>query len=401
LSQGEHTLTAKATDTLLNPGPVSDGVKFIVDRTGPVVSAVYVNPSPNNGSQGSANDPTNIEVRAWFADPGPANTNVKTSGVVDGEAFLGNATPTNGGGFPLFPYTPPGGGATVLVGYIPVSELTKYTLGQTIPVYVHARDAAGNWGAYKDGSIVLSLDLIFASDFDSIPGLVPPWARFAQTVGGGLSGSNAITTGNNHAFVVTRNALNPDTNSMLSFLVDASPSAETSYNVAFDFAANAVATNGFTAGTSANNARVFSIFQARNANGKTAYSVEFLAYKPATPANAPVTRGVRLRVRTGNINANGNATTSLIPLVGSGLNTIHVAWTSSATAAPTITVGPTTLGFTRTLNTSAFVVDTALLGVSAINGGTIPGSNPAALFPFPSGGTFWFDNFNSARVTKP
>jgi FtsP/CotA-like multicopper oxidase with cupredoxin domain len=396
LSQGEHTLTAKATDTLLNLGPASDGVKFIVDRTGPVVSAVYVNPSPNNGSQGSANDPTNIEVRAWFADPGPVSANGKTSGVVDGEAFLGTTTRTNGAGFPLFPYTPPGGGATVLVGYIPVSELTKYAMGTSVDVAVHARDAAGNWGDYKVGSLILSLDLIFASDFDSIPGLVPPWARFAQTVGGGLTGSNTTTIGTNHAFVVTRNTANADTANSLSFLVDASPSAETSYNVAFDFASSAAGANGFTAGTSANTARVFTIFQARNALGRTAYSVEFRAYKP----NGTVVREVQLRVRTGN--GNGSRVTGFVRLPTTGTVRIHVSWTSATNARPTFAIN----GATQTMsaiNTTAFVVDTALLGVSA-NADTViqpTVTPPVAGNLISSGGTLWFDNFNSARVTKP
>jgi FtsP/CotA-like multicopper oxidase with cupredoxin domain len=385
--EGEHTLTAKATDSLGNVGPVSDGVKFIVDRTGPVVSAVYVNPSPNNGSQGSANDPTNVEVRAWVTDDGPANANGKTSGVVDGEAFLGASSGANGAGFPLFPYTPAGTTSTVLVGYIPVSELTKYTLGQTVPIAVHARDAAGNWGTtFKVGSLVMSADLIFSSDFDLIPGLVPPWARFAQAVGSGLVGSSGITTGTNHAFVVARSAA-ADTNGALSFLVDASPSAETSYNVAFDFTAP-----NFKAGTSSGNARLFTIFQARNAAGLTAYSVEFHAWKPTTPSNAAIVQEVRLRVRTGTKNA--STPSPYFRLTGTAPVTIHVAWTSSTTARPSIRVG--TSSFTMSAqDTSARVVDTALFGVSGISG-TI-GSTGA----IPAIGALWFDNFKSARVTKP
>jgi FtsP/CotA-like multicopper oxidase with cupredoxin domain len=388
LTEGEHVLTATTTDSLGNTGDPSAGVKFIVDKTGPVVTAVYVNPSPNNGSQGSANDPTNVEVRAWFADPGPASAGGKTSGVVDGEAFLGSTSGTNGAGFPLFPYTPPGGGGPVLVGYIPVSELTKYALGTTVPVAVHARDAAGNWGTtFKVGSLIMSTDLIFASDFDSIPGLVPPWARFAQTVGGSLLGSNSVTTGNNHAFVVTRSAV-ADNNTSLSFLVDASPSAETSYNVAFDFASNAASANGFTAGSSTADARVFTIFQARNASGKTAYSVEFRAYKPA----GTVVREVRLRVRTGT--GNGSRTTPFTRLPVTGTSTIHVSWTSAVNARPTFTVNAGTQTM-NAIDTTAWVVDTALLGVSAITGNVVPANQIS------SGGTLWFDNFNSARVTKP
>ncbi len=198
--EGSHSITATATDAWGNVGATSTAATFIVDRTLPTVSAVTVSPSPNNGSQGTPADPTVVEVRAGFADPPGGGA---ASGVVAGEAFLGSVGAT-GSGFPMSLY-PSSGPDQVLLGTFPVSELTRFGDG-TVPVYVHAKDAAGNWGATLAGSLVISRDAIFASAFDSPTTLVPPWAGYTQGTGTNarLSGANVLVSGTDRAFVITR-----------------------------------------------------------------------------------------------------------------------------------------------------------------------------------------------------
>ena len=74
-----------------------------------------------------------------------------SGGVSVGEAFLGTAG-ADGTGFPLWLY--PAGSPTSLLGTFPASELTKYPNG-TLTVYVHAKDAAGNWGAFTTGTMTI------------------------------------------------------------------------------------------------------------------------------------------------------------------------------------------------------------------------------------------------------
>lgn len=151
LSEGTHYLTATATDDLGNIGPAGPagspqpGTAFLVDRTAPTTSDVVVTPSPNNGSQGVAYDPTSIEVRASFTDPASPTP----SGVVAGEGFLG-AAGDPGTGFPLVV----SGSPAVLVGTVPLSQLTSLPDGTT-PVWVRAKDSAGNWGDATSGSLVI------------------------------------------------------------------------------------------------------------------------------------------------------------------------------------------------------------------------------------------------------
>ena len=144
LAEGPHSVTVTATDSLGNVGAPSTAAPFVVDRTGPTVSGVTVSPSPNNGTQGTSYDPTVVEVRSSYADPVTAGV---ASGVVVGEAFLGT-TGANGAGFPMWLY--PGSAPTALLGHVPGQRATRFPNGP-LTVHVHAKDAAGNWGASPPG----------------------------------------------------------------------------------------------------------------------------------------------------------------------------------------------------------------------------------------------------------
>jgi hypothetical protein len=150
LTEGVHYLSGTATDDVGNagaPGPAGTptGTAFTVDRTAPTTGGVVVTPSPNNGTQGVAYDPTSIEVRAPYADAGSTAT-----GVVSGEGFVGTAGAT-GTGFPMVINA----ATQTLVTTIPLSQLTSLPDGTTT-IYVHAKDKAGNWGAVTSGPLVMN-----------------------------------------------------------------------------------------------------------------------------------------------------------------------------------------------------------------------------------------------------
>jgi hypothetical protein len=161
LSDGVHRISVVARDDLGTDGPegpaavspaILPGATFTVDKAAPTVQAVTVTPSPNNGAQGVAYDPTSIEVRATVSDPGGAIA----SGVASGEGFMGSAPAFpagNGTGFTMVTNT--SGGQLTIVATIPLSQLTSLPDGTT-KIFVHAKDAAGNWGTAVSGDLVLN-----------------------------------------------------------------------------------------------------------------------------------------------------------------------------------------------------------------------------------------------------
>ncbi len=373
LLPGIHSVTVTAADSLGNPGTPSSPVAFIVDRTGPIVSGVTVTPSPNDGTQGTAYDPTVVEVKvSTYADP---VTDGVASGVAVAEAFLGT-TGVDGTGFPLWLY-PSGSNPTSLLGSFPVSELTRYPNGP-LAVYVHAKDAAGNWGAFTTGSLQLTRtsNTIFASSFDSPTTLVPPWTADVEGTGTNarLAGSNAVTTAPNRAFVITRTVGTFSTTNSRAYLLDNTPTAESKYSAQFTLAPT------LTTGTSAGNANAFTLLAARTAANQNAITVEYRGY------------GTIRQVRMSVLTSTGTVRTpwQTLPSPTSPV-TLKLGWSSGAAAAASFTVtGVGTQNLTG-LGTSAYTIDTIWFGVSSIqsNGGTV------------GAGSMWLDAFTSTRTATP
>jgi hypothetical protein len=141
LAEGHHTVYLRSRDSLGLWGPPTT-LDLVVDRTSPALQSGVVNPSPNNGTQGSTVDPTALEVAAGFVDP---VSNAANSPIADAEGFL-DAAGATGTGFPLVARDGSfNSAAESTYGLIPLSELTALADG-THHVLVHARDAAGNWG---------------------------------------------------------------------------------------------------------------------------------------------------------------------------------------------------------------------------------------------------------------
>jgi hypothetical protein len=160
LAEGHHTGYLRSLDSLGLWGPAAT-LDLVVDRTAPALQSGIVNPSPNNGTQGSTVDSTAIEVAAGFIDP---VSNAANSHLAEAEGFLDTAGAT-GGGFPLVARDGSfDSAAESTYGLIPLSELTALADG-THHVLVHARDAAGNWGP------LASLDFVVDRAGPTVTGL--------------------------------------------------------------------------------------------------------------------------------------------------------------------------------------------------------------------------------------
>ena len=155
LSEGTHTVSVTATDAANVTSGQPATLTFTFDKTGPAASGTAVSPNPTNGKIGDAVDPTSIKVSGSFGDG--------LTSVVAAEGFLQpataagapDATRTCGSG--TFPCTPGTGFVFVATdgafnattesayGTFPLSQLVGYKDG-TFTVWVHGKDAAGNWG---------------------------------------------------------------------------------------------------------------------------------------------------------------------------------------------------------------------------------------------------------------
>jgi hypothetical protein len=154
LADGPHTVSITATDDATVTSGTPATATLIVDRTGPAASGLSVSPNPTNGKTGDAVDPTSIKVSGSFTDA--------LSNVVAAEGFLQPATAagapdtTRTCGSATFACTPGTGfvfvatdgifNATTEAAYgtFPLSQLVGYKDG-TFTVWVHGKDAAGNW----------------------------------------------------------------------------------------------------------------------------------------------------------------------------------------------------------------------------------------------------------------
>ncbi|WP_329060659.1 multicopper oxidase domain-containing protein [Amycolatopsis sp. NBC_01480] len=151
LPEGPVTVYAHSHDSFGLWGP-AQALPFTLDRTPPAMTSGIVEPSPNNGTAGSPVDPTSIKVTAAFADP---VTNGVSTAITAAEGFLDNPNGVPGTGL-MFVASDGSFNATAesAYGLIPLSQLTGMTEGPH-QVYVHAKDAAGNWGPYAPLTLVV------------------------------------------------------------------------------------------------------------------------------------------------------------------------------------------------------------------------------------------------------
>lgn len=145
LTNGTHNVDVSAVDGLGNVGPYASAsllVDTIAPGPAPEIGAGSVQVTPNNGTIPLSSGSAAVRVDGLFQDPatpGPA------SNVVAAEMFVDNQPRTNGTGVTMLPtglFNSPTEGAYAL---IPLSQIAAMTQGKHL-AWVHAKDAAGNWG---------------------------------------------------------------------------------------------------------------------------------------------------------------------------------------------------------------------------------------------------------------
>ncbi|MEQ6901408.1 multicopper oxidase domain-containing protein [Nocardioides sp. YIM 152588] len=151
LNEGAHVVSIHAQDGEGNWGEVVT-VNLTVDESGPLTSGVSAAPSPNNGTRAySSSVPAVRVIATTMTDPISGSVN---SPVTAAEAFI-DTVGADGSGIGLtssdgvFNDTTEGGYAD-----IPLATVAAMSNGEHT-IYVHARDAAGNWGPTATTTLVV------------------------------------------------------------------------------------------------------------------------------------------------------------------------------------------------------------------------------------------------------
>ncbi|MEZ4660461.1 MAG: multicopper oxidase family protein [Caldilineaceae bacterium] len=145
LSEGAHVVAVRSQDAVGNWGAEST-ISLVVDKTGPATTVTAVDRSPNNGSLPLDGTNQSVRVTATFVD---AVANISAA-----EGFI-DSQGADGAGFAfiasdgLFNSLSESGYAD-----IPLPTVFQLTEGNHT-IIVHAKDAAGNWGATSTGNLFI------------------------------------------------------------------------------------------------------------------------------------------------------------------------------------------------------------------------------------------------------
>jgi FtsP/CotA-like multicopper oxidase with cupredoxin domain len=148
LSAGPHSVSVRSQDALGNWGPVAT-TNLVVDLSGPAINSVSAAPNPNNGSQGLNTSVPAVRVTAAFDDSSSGGSNIAA-----GEGFLDTVGAT-GSGF-VFVASDGVFNSPAESGFsdIPLPVVASLAEGNH-NIYVHGKDAAGNWGAMNTAILVI------------------------------------------------------------------------------------------------------------------------------------------------------------------------------------------------------------------------------------------------------
>jgi hypothetical protein len=143
LAEGTHVVSVHSQDSAGNWGAPAT-ITLVVDKTAPSTSGITAAPTPNNGTQAfDAGTPAVRVTITTMADPIAAAVN---STIGSAEAFIDTVT-ANGSGIGVRA-TDGNYNSSSEAGYvdIPLASVAQLANGSHT-IYVHAKDAAGNWGA--------------------------------------------------------------------------------------------------------------------------------------------------------------------------------------------------------------------------------------------------------------
>ena len=153
LGAGSHAIAIRSQDSAGNWGdPVT--IDLLVDTAGPATSAVSVSPNPNNGNMPFKSSTPAVRVTATIDDSATGNSKVIAS-----EGFIDTIT-ADGTGF-VFAAVDGTYSATSekTYGDIPLATIAQLSNGNHT-IYVHGKDAAGNWGPTSSTILVIDKSLI-------------------------------------------------------------------------------------------------------------------------------------------------------------------------------------------------------------------------------------------------
>jgi len=153
LPDGNHTVAVRAQDALGNFG-APGSISLRVDKSAPGTSAVSAQPNPNNGTLGvqiTSGGAFYVRIDATVADPSSGGV---SSNVTAAEYFF-DTVGANGSGGAMIPADGSFNSPSELVyGAVDLIHINALSTG-THTIYVHGRDAAGNWGATTSTSFLI------------------------------------------------------------------------------------------------------------------------------------------------------------------------------------------------------------------------------------------------------
>jgi FtsP/CotA-like multicopper oxidase with cupredoxin domain len=163
LSMGSHVVSVRSQDAFGNWGAVVTISLQVADTAAPATSNVVASPNPNNGSQGFNTSVPAVRVTADFSDVATGSSNIAAA-----EGFL-DTIGTTGTGF-VFVASDGVFDSPAESGYgdIPLVVIGALSNGNHT-IYVHAKDAAGNWGTMSTTILVITKSLYFSTAGNSNP----------------------------------------------------------------------------------------------------------------------------------------------------------------------------------------------------------------------------------------
>lgn len=151
LSEGVHTLSVHSQDSFGFWGPMAT-IDLEIDLSGPDTTNVIIEPNPNNGQLPINPSQYAARLDATISDPvsGQVQSNLYSA-----EFFIG-APGADGTGIPMYArdglFNSPSEAAYAWISLVNINSLGE----GSHTIYVHGRDASGNWGSF--GTTVLVID---------------------------------------------------------------------------------------------------------------------------------------------------------------------------------------------------------------------------------------------------
>lgn len=351
LSNGSHTIYVHSKDSSGNWGTTSTAT-LIIDKVKPVTSAVLASPNPTNASNSNN---TSFLLTASATDLGFGGNNVARAEWYEGtDPGVGNGVAMSAadGSF-----NSPTEGLTASIDF----AARSWAAGNHT-VYVRARDAAGNWSLSVSTVVnVVQPDNIFADSFQS--GNTSAWS---STTGANVSVTSGASLNGSPAFGMRVGIAG----TAPGYVTNLTPIADPSFHGRFYFNPNGVlpANNNSLNGVT--------IFSGLNAANTAIFQVQF---------RRQTTGGGTYQVRLAVLRSGGTTTTSWYPIANAS-QPIEIAWQSGSSASASLSINGVLRQTLTGLNTSAYTLESVLLGPSA---GLTAGAS----------GVMYFDAYSSTRNT--